>query len=97
MVEQSPRYSLIACDPLTGRTHQIRRHAALTGHPVLCDERYGSKRAINYLKNHGLFDRLGLHSHTLTLTMPEENETQTFISPCPSCFYDLMATDRVKE
>lgn len=94
LIEQSLRYSLVACDPFTGRTHQIRRHAALSGHPVLGDERYGSKRAVNYLKNHGLFDRLGLHSHTLTLTMPDEKETKTYISPCPSCFSALMKIDR---
>lgn len=93
VVEKSPRYSLIACDPLTGRTHQIRRHAAINGHPVLGDERYGSKRAIGYLKSHGLFDRLGLHSHSLTINIPEESGERTFISPCPSCFNELLKND----
>jgi len=97
VVEQSSHYSLVECDPLTGRTHQIRRHAAIKGHPVLGDERYGSKRAVNFLKSHGLFDRLGLHSHTLTINLPEEHGARTFISGCPSCFIELMQNDHKNE
>jgi 23S rRNA pseudouridine1911/1915/1917 synthase len=35
--------SLLACHPLTGRTHQIRAHLALVGHPILGDKIYGSQ------------------------------------------------------
>jgi RluA family pseudouridine synthase len=34
--------SLIAAEPLTGRTHQIRVHLASAGHPVLGDPMYGN-------------------------------------------------------
>lgn len=33
--------ALLACAPRTGRTHQIRLHAAHVGHPLLGDELYG--------------------------------------------------------
>jgi 23S rRNA-/tRNA-specific pseudouridylate synthase len=33
--------SLVQCRPVTGRTHQIRLHAALAGHPVVLDAMYG--------------------------------------------------------
>jgi 23S rRNA pseudouridine1911/1915/1917 synthase len=34
-------FSLIEAKPLTGRTHQIRVHAAHAGHPVAGDKIYG--------------------------------------------------------
>ena len=39
--------------PLTGRTHQLRRHMAHLGHPVLGDDLYGIEGSI--LRRHGLF------------------------------------------
>ena len=35
------RFALVAAEPLTGRTHQIRVHLAHTGHPVVGDKIYG--------------------------------------------------------
>lgn len=37
--------SLLTCEPLTGRTHQIRVHLASIGHPLIKDPRYGHHRA----------------------------------------------------
>lgn len=34
-------YSLLACDPRTGRTHQIRVHLSYLGHPLAGDDLYG--------------------------------------------------------
>lgn len=36
--------SLVECQPLTGRTHQIRAHLAWLGHPIANDVQYGGKR-----------------------------------------------------
>ena len=33
--------SLLAVTPISGRTHQIRRHMAAIGHPIVGDKRYG--------------------------------------------------------
>lgn len=33
--------SLLAVTPVSGRMHQIRRHLAAIGHPVMADKRYG--------------------------------------------------------
>jgi 23S rRNA pseudouridine955/2504/2580 synthase len=33
--------SLLAVTPISGRMHQIRRHLAAVGHPVIADKRYG--------------------------------------------------------
>ena len=74
---RSIHYTLVELELLTGRTHQIRRHAKLAGCPVTGDIRYGSTRAANFLlRNHG-FQRLGLHSQSLTLVPPDEEEPTT--------------------
>ena len=39
------KYSLLEAELHTGRTHQIRVHAALQGHPVVGDTQYGGKKA----------------------------------------------------
>lgn len=52
----------------TGRTHQIRVHAAALGHPLAGDDKYGDKVFNQCLKTLGL-QRLFLHAHSLALTI----------------------------
>jgi len=85
VLDHSAHYTMVEIELLTGRTHQIRRHAKLSGHPVVGDSRYGSTRAINYLMRNFAFDRLALHARSLTLQLPDRNtpeiiETQTLPS-----------------
>lgn len=37
--------SVLLCSPVTGRTHQIRRHLRELGHPIIGDSRYGDSKA----------------------------------------------------
>ena len=67
ILRQSPHYALLQITLLTGRKHQIRRHAKLSGHPVTADRRYGSKKSINFLKNNCGYNRLGLHAQSLEI------------------------------
>jgi RluA family pseudouridine synthase len=80
LLEQSDHYSLIECRLITGRTHQIRRHAVLAGHPLVGDPRYGSLRACRYLEKHHQFMRLGLHAAALTIQPPDGASPQRFTS-----------------
>ncbi len=42
-VETFGNASLVECEPLTGRQHQIRVHLKAKGHPLLFDHQYGRK------------------------------------------------------
>ena len=54
--------SLVECDLITGRTHQIRAQFAAAGHPLLGDGKYGSERENRRYGRHGQ----ALYSYRLT-------------------------------
>lgn len=45
--------SLLECELITGRTHQIRAQLAAAGHPLLGDGKYGSERENRKFGRHG--------------------------------------------
>lgn len=55
-------HSLVLCEPVTGRTHQLRVHLAHLGHPILGDDLYGEASP--------LMDRHALHALSLSVPMP---------------------------
>jgi 23S rRNA (uracil1939-C5)-methyltransferase len=62
-------HSLVRALPEQGRRHQIRRHLAHIGHPVLGDARYGNPSANRlFEERHGL-DRTFLHLERLRLVL----------------------------
>jgi 23S rRNA pseudouridine955/2504/2580 synthase len=67
------KYSLLQCQPLTGRTHQIRVHALHVGHPVAGDERYGDPGANAEARKLGL-KRLFLHAQSISFPDDSGNE-----------------------
>ena len=50
----------IAFRPVTGRTHQIRKHASMSNFPIVGDKKYGNKNQ-KLIK----FNKLHLHSHSV--------------------------------
>jgi 23S rRNA pseudouridine955/2504/2580 synthase len=66
LLEDYAGFSFIEARPLTGRTHQIRAHAAHLGLPLAGDVRYADPGASNRWKKRGL-NRLFLHAHALTV------------------------------
>jgi RluA family pseudouridine synthase len=61
----------IEAEPLTGRTHQIRVHAADAGFPILGDQLYGGTPAA----------RVYLHATELKLKHPATAEAMSFRAP----------------
>ncbi len=74
--------TLMRVTPLTGRTHQIRVHAAATGHPVLGDDRYGRSRSALAARL-GL-RRLFLHALEMRLRRPQDGRLLCLRAPLPS-------------
>ncbi len=67
----------------TGRTHQIRVHAAHAGHPLAGDPRYGEPRFNAMLSAKGL-KRMFLHAHALQFVWPGTGEPFSIGSPLPN-------------
>ena len=95
VLDYSAHYTRVAILLETGRTHQIRRHAKLAGHPVVGDRRYGSTRALKHLRENFDFDRLALHARALILLLPGEKVPRTIESPAvPVAIRTLFENDR---
>ena len=75
-------HSLVRVRPAQGRTHQVRRHLAAIGHPVLGDLRYGDAASNRHFEHrHGL-DRTFLHLGRVELQAPS-GEMLRFETPLP--------------
>lgn len=87
--------SLVECELLTGRNHQIRVHMAAVGHPVLGDEFYLGQNQIRSLPEEGLLpakqrqQRHGLHASFLGFQHPILRMPLQFRSTPPLDFWDL--------
>jgi len=66
----------------TGKTHQIRVHAAHAGHPVAGDDKYGNRIFNEIFKDYGL-KRMFLHSSSLGFTRPGTREPMLASAPLP--------------
>ncbi len=60
VVKRGKQETLVACEPYTGRTHQIRVHMAEMGHPIILDRQYAS-----HYKSKIHASRPLLHAHRL--------------------------------
>jgi len=90
--ESISRYRCLSCgennsfllvEPVTGRTHQIRRHLSGIGHPVVGDKRYDALQVPN-------LPGIALHSFRTRLQHPTP-ETQLIVcAPLPTALRELI-------
>jgi 23S rRNA pseudouridine955/2504/2580 synthase len=86
-VEQFPGSRLMQATLGTGRTHQIRVHAAHIGHPLAGDPKYGDKEANKRFKERGL-NRLFLHASHMSFEL--DGRSYSFSAPLPDDLKDFL-------
>ena len=93
LLEQWTAACLCEAKLATGRTHQIRVHAASAGHPVVGDVTYGAGRERGFQGRDGQWARAlarraprqFLHAHRLEFEHPATGAAMAFESPLPPC------------
>ncbi|MBF0197337.1 MAG: RluA family pseudouridine synthase [Planctomycetes bacterium] len=76
------KYSMWKASPKTGRTHQIRIHAAEAGLYIVGDPHYSKHNACKTIQGKKITHTM-LHSQTLSLPHPESKEKINFTAPYP--------------
>jgi len=81
VVAKAKGAALVEAKPLTGRTHQIRAHLALTGHPVLGDVEFDKR-----VDGKPWPPRLLLHAFRVAFEHPKSGKRVEFTCEPPSDF-----------
>lgn len=77
VIERFGKYTLVECNLMTGRTHQIRVHMTYIGHPLVGDPKYGSSKCPFKINGQAL------HSKNLKFIHPRTNKEMFFSAPLP--------------
>ncbi|WP_375205813.1 RluA family pseudouridine synthase [Hyphococcus sp.] len=77
IIEEAGTVSFLAMRPVTGRTHQLRVHAAAMGCPIVGDGKYGGPAA----KIEGVSPKLHLFCRSMTFPHPKTGRKMTLSAP----------------
>lgn len=84
------KFSLVKLWPKTGRTHQLRVHMAVKGHPMVGDTMYGGRILSGTEDGQPFrFDRQALHAFEISFTHPVSLNQMTLAAPLPADFLQL--------
>jgi 23S rRNA pseudouridine1911/1915/1917 synthase len=81
--------TLVEIELHTGRKHQIRLQLAELGHPIVGDQKYGSRRKFG--------EGIALHARRLTVNHPVRQENMVFEAPLPETWGRLGVYDGGKD
>ena len=96
LLQRFPEHDFVEVRIETGRTHQIRVHAAALGCPIFGDDKYGHNKyddnkhgddQYSSVKKDAAVQRLFLHAGMLRLPWPED---QVFHAPLPTELNDVL-------
>ncbi len=103
VLERFRGYTLVRCQPRTGRTHQIRVHLASVGAPVLADKIYSGRDQFRLSdvvpgvepgQDEVLLPRQALHAQRLRIFHPRRKEVVAVEAPLPPEFHRTLAVLR---
>jgi 23S rRNA pseudouridine1911/1915/1917 synthase len=91
--------SIVSCQPVTGRTHQIRVHMAHIGHAIVGDPLYAGRQWRNLADPRvqaacRSFPRQALHARRIAFEHPVTKEDVEFEAPLPPDLEELLGTLR---
>ncbi len=92
------QYALLEMKPLTGRTHQLRVHAAHIGHPILGDHKYGGSNTD--ARSIGVENKLHLHARRIVIPPFPGSKTIDVSAPLPPHMeksFEALGLDRPKK
>lgn len=101
VVERHRGCALVACEPFTGRQHQIRVHMAAIGYPLIGDKLYGDDDTLFERGLEGTLsvadmralgmDRHALHNHRTAFRSPATGQRVEVVSALPSDMREYLA------
>ncbi len=81
------RFAFLKLSPKTGRTHQLRVHMSVAGHPMVGDTMYGGRI---FQQGPFRFERQALHAYQITFVHPVTLQPMTIQAPLPPDMTNLL-------
>jgi 23S rRNA pseudouridine955/2504/2580 synthase len=88
-----PETSLLELELGTGRMHQIRRHLAMNGNPILGDDKYGDFELNHLLRKTKKLRHLLLHASRLIIPQTPDGPRLDLTAPLPEYFEGFLAVE----
>jgi 23S rRNA pseudouridine955/2504/2580 synthase len=88
VIAQTSAVTLLNCRIETGRTHQIRRHFAGIGHPVVGDAKHGDFAFNREAQSSWGIKRLFLHAQKMEFPHPQDNRRISVEAPLPEALIE---------
>lgn len=88
VVQKTKYFTLAECEILTGRQHQIRKHAALAKHAIVGDKRYNDPAYNERIA--GIYETERMFLHASELRMRIGGREVVFTAPLPAEFKALL-------
>lgn len=92
ILQNNSYFSSIRAAILTGRQHQIRKHAAIAKHPIVGDPRYNDKNYNEKIFSIYNFNRMLLHAENLQFNF--ERQSYDITAPAPEIYQMLIRTEK---
>lgn len=86
LLEAHQGISLLECQLERGQKHQIRKHCAFLGHPLILDSVYGENKANKSLQKYLKMQRFFLHAASVDFPHPVTGTMMHIESPRPAPF-----------